>query len=70
MPKKYTCSYSATQTARKRFKRWLVDNDLSITRFAKACGVSRQYISAVIDGKVHVTPTVIETFKKGGYDFI
>lgn len=70
MPVKYECSYFATPKAKRRFKIWLMDNELSITQFAAKCGVSRQYISSVIDGKIHVTPTVIATFKKGGYEII
>ncbi len=70
MPIKYTCTYIITEPAKKRFKRWLVDNDLTIASFSRKCGVSRQYISSVLNGKVHITPTVIATFKSGGYDLI
>ena len=70
MPKVLKCKYSLTSNATKRFKRWLLDNDLNIAKFSQKCGVSRQYISAVVNGKIHVTSSVIDTFKKGGYELI
>ena len=63
-------SYEITQKAKIRFKKWLVEQETSMNQFAKKCGVSHQYISSVINGKINVTESVIETFKKGGYDFI
>lgn len=62
--------YFMTKQARHRFKVWLLNNDLSMSKFAERCGVSRQYISAVITSKVKITDSVIATFKKGGYDLI
>ena len=57
-----------TDASRKRFKRFLADQEISMTTFAKRCGVSRQYIGFVIHGKRKITSTVREWFKKGGYD--
>ena len=62
--------YKVTPVAKRRFKIWLLDNELTVPKFAKRCGVSRQYIEAIVNGKVSVTSTVIELFKKGGYDLI
>lgn len=62
--------YKITPAAKRRFKIWLLDNNLSVTKFAKKCGVTRQYISAALDGKIKCTDSVIETFKKGGYELI
>ena len=70
MPIKYDCSYLITEPARKRFKRWLADNDLTIASFSRKCDVSRQYISRVINGNIKITPSVVKTFKAGGYDLI
>ena len=63
-------SYKITEEARKRFKIFLVRNDLTFEAFAQRCGCKRQYIQRVISGKVNVTPHVIEVFKRGGYDLI
>ena len=57
-----------TEKELRTFKIWLLDNNLSINQFAKKCGVARQYISDIVHGKYTVTPKVIETFKRGGYE--
>ena len=63
-------SYKITDAAKKRFKVWLVQNDLNIGSFAEKCGCKRQYIQRVLGGSINVTPHVIEVFKKGGYDLL
>ena len=63
-------NYKITPAAKKRFKKWLFDNELTITSFARRCGVSRQYIDSVVKGKNTITPTVIAWFKKGGYELL
>ena len=63
-------SYYITETARKRFKRWLFNNDLSFNQFAKRCGVSRQYLERAIKGGRPITPSVREYIKKGGYELL
>lgn len=68
MPIKYESTYKMTEKSKQAFKIWLVKNGLSMNAFAKNCGVSHSYISDVVNGKIKVTPTVIETFKKGGYE--
>lgn len=61
-------SYYITDEARKKFRIWLVENDLTFTEFAKRCGASRQNLDLVVKGKRKITPTMKEWFKKGGYD--
>ncbi len=63
-------SYFITPTAQRRFKVWLIDNNLNINSFAKKIGVSRQYIERVIKGQISITPKVREWFKKGGYELL
>lgn len=63
-------NYKITPAAQKRFKRWLFEHDLSFSEFARRCGTTRQYLDNAIKGKITITPTVIEWFKKGGYDLI
>ena len=63
MPKK-----KITEKQALKFRCWLLKNELSVAEFAKLCGVSRQYISQAINGTYTVTPQLIETFKKGGYN--
>lgn len=67
MPKIYLNKFTMTPEHKKRFKMWLFMNNLTIRSFAKNCGVSRQYISGVLDGLYPVTDKVVETFEKGGY---
>lgn len=63
-------SYTMTENAVIRFKIWLVKNNLSMSQFAKNCGVSKQYISSVICGRNYITKKCREIFKKGGYELI
>lgn len=51
-----------------KFLTWLVKQNMSMRDFAKKCGCSHQYISAVINGKKPVNINTIDLFKKGGYD--
>lgn len=63
-------SYYITDTARKRFKRWLFNNELSFRQFAMRCGVSRQYLEKAIKGQIPINETVREHFKTGGYELL
>jgi len=62
--------YFITEQARVRFKKWLVDQNLTVNRFAQGCGCSRQYIERVLKGKSKITPSVLGHFKKGGYNYL
>ena len=62
--------YFITEEARTRFKKWLIDQNLTVNKFAKGCGCSRQYIERVLQGKAKITSSVIEHFKKGGYAYL
>ncbi len=59
-----------TEAARLRFKKWLLVNHLTVNSFAKKVGVSRQYLERILSGKVKITSSKREWFKKGGYDLI
>lgn len=61
-------SYKINKENKTKFLHWLVDNNLTIRKFAKKCGVSHQYLSSVLNGRANVTETVVSTFKKGGYE--
>lgn len=69
MPKKID-GYFITDEAKRRFRIWLLDNKLSMNKFAKKAGASRQYFEQVLNRKIKVTPNVIEWFKKGGYELL
>lgn len=62
--------YFITKQAYTRFKKWLVDKNLTVNKFAKQCGVSRQYLEQVLKGNKKITSSVLETFKKGGYEML
>lgn len=69
MPKKRK-SYTMTERAVIRFKKWLVEQNISMTEFAENCGVSKQYISSVVCGRNYITAKCRDIFKKGGYTII
>lgn len=62
--------HMVTEKARMRFKVWLVQNNLSMSKFAKRCGCSHQYLSKAINGKIKITKAVVDKFRKGGYEFL
>ena len=62
--------YVITNTAKKRFKVWLVQNGITLRQFANKCNVSAAYISKVINGKSHITPKCLEIFQRGGYKLL
>lgn len=62
--------YKITERGRIRFKKWLIDKNISMSSFALKIGVSKQYVSNIITGKIHITSKIRELFKKGGYTII
>lgn len=62
--------YIMSESARKRFKKWLVEHDLNYTKFADKIGVSKQYVRQVVMGECHITVKVRELFRKGGYEIL
>jgi len=63
----YPDAYFLTEEQVMDFRVWLTRNNLNMSKFAKLCGVSRQYIKQILDGKFRVTHSVKETFARGGY---
>ena len=62
--------YYVTKEARLRFKRWLVNQEISFSEFCRRAGACRQYMDRIINGKVKVTPESKKWFEKGGYDLL
>ena len=62
--------YKPTEEAISRFKTYLRDKDISMSEFARRMGVSKQYLSKILQGCYHITPRIRELFKKGGYEII
>ena len=60
--------YFITEEARINFKKWLLEKHLTVNKFAKGCGCSRQYIERVLQGKAKITDSVLVHFRKGGYE--
>lgn len=60
--------YYVTPAARLRFRKWLVEQDLSFAAFCKRAGGTRQYMDRVIRGEVKVTDASRKWFEKGGYN--
>lgn len=56
-----------SKQTRTEFKVWLVRNNLTQSDFARLCGVKRQYISQIVNGKVRITDSIIKMFKKNGF---
>ena len=51
-----------------KLKKWLIDNDLNMSKLAKKMGVSSAYISAITTGKRNATPRFIKKLKSIGYE--
>lgn len=62
--------YFITKQANTRFKKWLIDKNLTVNRFAQQCGVSRQYIEQILAGQKKITEKVRFTFQTGGYPYL
>ena len=62
--------YFITKQAHTRFKKWLVDKNLTVNRFAKQCGCSRQYLEQILAGKKKITAAVHKRFETGGYIYL
>ena len=62
--------YVITEGGRIRFKKWLIDQNISMSEFARRVGVSKNYISRIILGQYYITPRIRELFAKGGYNII
>ena len=62
--------YFITPAAKKRFKKWLFENEVSLNEFSKRAGCSRQYLTRALNGEISLTSTVREWFKKGGYELL
>ena len=62
--------YFITKQAHIRFKKWLIDKNLTVNRFAQQCGVSRQYIEQILAGQKKITEKVRYTFQVGGYPYL
>ena len=54
----------------KRFKIWLIQNDMVLKQFSNKCGYSISYISEVINGHKPIRDDIVAAFKKGGYDLV
>lgn len=62
--------YYVTPSARLRFRKWLVEQDLTFASFCKKAGGTRQYMDRIIKGKVKVTPETKKWFIAGGYELL
>ena len=52
----------------KRFKKWLIDNDMTIGVAADKLGVSYVYLYCIINGQRAVTKKLEEKLKNIGYE--
>lgn len=60
--------YVCDNEDKKRFKKWLIDHNTTAEALAKTIGISDAYISAIFKGKRNITPSIVEMFKKVGFD--
>lgn len=52
---------------RKAFKDFLKENNMTIEDFAKKCGISRQFLSGIINGHQRITQKIVDMFAKEGF---
>ena len=57
-----------TQNERKRFKKWLIDKDMSMREFARQNNISVVYISNLMNGKEHLTDKAKLIFLQAGFN--
>ena len=50
--------YFITEEARINFKKWLLEKHLTVNKFAKGCGCSRQYLEQILAGKKKITTSI------------
>lgn len=51
-----------------KFRKWLLEKNLTMQKFANKIGVSVSYISFIASGKKAYTEKARKLFKKGGYN--
>jgi len=49
---------------RKEFKKWITDNDLTISEFSGFLGISREYLYLIFNGKRNPSKRLTEKIKK------
>ena len=59
-----------TKAANLRFRKWLLVEGLTVNKFSKKCGCSRQYIERILAGRVKITSSVRQWFLNGGYELL
>ena len=57
-----------TEREKIRFKKWLIENNMSMREFARQNEVSVVYISNLINGKEHLTDRAKLLFIQAGFD--
>ena len=55
--------------SKKKFQKWLIDNDLTYGEVADKLNVSYSYLFMVLNGQREVTKRLQENLKEIGYDF-
>ena len=60
--------YTLDDTDIKQIKKQMIEKDLNFSKLADNLGVSRAYISSIINGKRTVTKRVLEMFESQGIE--
>lgn len=58
--------YTLDDTDIKQIKKQMIEKDLNFSKLADNLGVSRAYISSIINGKRTVTKRILEMFESQG----
>lgn len=58
--------YTLDDTDIKQIKKQMIEKDLNFSKLADNLGVSRSYISSIINGKRALTKRIVEMFESQG----
>lgn len=59
-------SYTLDDVDVKQIKKQMIEKDLNFSKLADNLGVSRAYISAIINGKKTITKRILKMFESQG----
>lgn len=67
MKKQIIIKYYFDDTEKLKFRKWMLDNDLTLSKASVKVGVSVPYIHSIINGKKPISKSVIRMFENLGY---
>lgn len=70
MIKRIRVRYYFTNGEKKRFKKWLVDKEMTLIKAADQMGISVSLLVSILNGNRAITMSTLEKFKEIGFEII